>query len=419
MKKRTGLLIFLFCLMAGGILSVKPSKAVEWNEKKMTTVKKGAFTFRAFFSKDKKKAWIYEVVVKPKKGSTKTLKFPTKIKGKSVTKLGHSEDLGEDGEFYSNIFNVIIEEAHDCDGYRSSIKKIQKLVIPKTVKEFTHGTFSGMHALKNVTLPAKVKELPVSLFYGCRKLKSVTLPNKLEEFSISAFSDCPSIKTMKISKSNKKFQIKKGMVLSKDYSDLYWVLPKTNKVTLPNKVETILSGAFWDCGVEKLSLPDSVTELQGRSLNCVSLKDVRVKGTNPIYARDGQCIYDKTNGELAVAIAKDEKVVISSKVTELNENSSLVGTSRLERVDIPASVKRVVEDWMFFPDVGCKVYFHSLTPPQIVAELPGYMLCRYPFANPVYVPAAAKDAYIKWADDHNGLSEMEKRYDPFMHLYTF
>ena len=56
---------------------------------------------------------------------------------------------------------MIIEEAHDCDGYRSSIKKIQKLVIPKTVKEFTHGTFSGMHALKNVTLPAKVKELPV------------------------------------------------------------------------------------------------------------------------------------------------------------------------------------------------------------------------------------------------------------------
>ena len=59
MKKRTGLLIFLFCLMAGGILSVKPSKAVEWNEKKMTTVKKGAFTFRAFFSKDKKKAATY------------------------------------------------------------------------------------------------------------------------------------------------------------------------------------------------------------------------------------------------------------------------------------------------------------------------------------------------------------------------
>lgn len=419
MKKRTGLIIFLFCLMAGGILSGKPSKAAEWNEKKMTTVKKGAFTFRAHFSKDKKKAWIYEVVVKPKKGSTKTLKFPAKIKGKPVTKLGHSEELGEDEEFYSNIFDVVIEEAHDCDGYRSSMKKIGKVVIPKTVKEFTHGTFSGLHALKKVTLPAKVKELPVSLFYGCPKLKSVTLPKQLKEFTIAAFADCPSIKTMKISKSNKKIQIKKGMVLSKDSKELYWVLPGIDKVTLPNKMEWIHTGAFEDCGVEKLMLPASVTNLEGRSLNCATLTDVRVQAANPLYARDGQCIYDKTNGELAVAIAKDEKVVISSKVTELNENSSLAGTSRLERVDIPASVKRVVEDWMFFPDVGCKVYFHSLTPPQIVAELPGYILCRYPFANPVYVPAAAKDAYIKWAEDHNGFPEMEKRYDPFMHLYTF
>lgn len=419
MKKRIGFLLFLFCLMAGGFLSVKPSKAVEWNEKKMTTVKKGAFTFRAYFSKDKKKAWIYEVVVKPKKGSTKTLKFPAKIKGKPVIKLGHSEELGEDEEFYSNIFDVVIEEAHDCDGYRTSIKKIQKLVIPKTVKEFTHGTFSGLHALKKVTLPAKVKELPVSLFYGCEKLKSVTLPKKLEEFSISSFADCPSIKTMKISKSNKKFQIKKGMVLSKDSTELYWVLPMTNKVTLPNKMEWIHTGAFGDCGVEKLMLPASTTNLEGGSLTCVSLTDVRVNAKNPVYARDGQCIYDKTNGELAVAIAKNEKVVISSKVTELNENSSLVGTSRLERVDIPASVKRVVEGWMFFPDVGCKVYFHSLTPPQIVAELPGYMLCRYPFANPVYVPAAAKDAYIQWAKDHEGLPEEERRYEPFMNLNTF
>lgn len=419
MKKGIGILVFLFCLAAGGLFLGTSSKAVEWNENKTTVVKKGAFTFKAHFSTNKKQAWICEVVVKPKKGSTKTLKFPTKIKGKPVTKLGHSEELGEDEEFYSNIFDVVIEEAHDCDGYRTSIKKIQKVVIPKTVKKFTHGTFSGLHALKNVTLPANVKELPASLFYGCQKLKSVTLPKKLGEFSISAFADCPSIKTMKISKSNKKFQIKKGMVLSKDSTELYWVLPMIDKVTLPNKMEWIHTGAFGDCGVKKLMLPATTTNLEGGSLTCVSLTDVRVNAKNPVYARDGQCIYDKTNGELAVAIAKDEKVVISSKVTELNENSSLAGSSRLERVDIPASVKRVVEDWMFFSDVGCKVYFHSLTPPQIVAELPGYMLCRYPFANPVYVPAAAKDAYIKWAKDHEGLPEELRKYEPFMNLNTF
>lgn len=423
MAKKMGFLMLLLCLAAGGLLLAKPSKAAGWNENKMLTVKKGAFTFKAYFSKDKKKAWIYEVVVKPKKGSTKTLKFPARIKGKPVTKLGHSEKLGEDEEFYSNIFNVVIEEAHDCDGYRASIKKIQKLVIPKTVKEFTHGTFSGLHALKKVTLPAHVKELPVSLFYGCPKLKSVTLPNKLKEFCIDSFADCPSIRTMKISKSNKKFRIKKGVVLSKDNKNLYWVLPMTDKVSIPNQAERIWSGAFGDCGVEKLMLPASVQVLEAGALSCVALTDVRVDDNNPVYARDGQCIYHKSKGELAVAIAKEDKVVISSKVTELNENSSLAGSNRLDRVDIPVSVKRLVEGWMFFPNISCKVYFHSLTPPQIVAELPGYMLCRYPFANPVYVPAAAKDAYIKWAEEHDGLPEEIRNgkgsYEPFMDLHTF
>ena len=150
----------------------------------------------------KKEAWIYQVKVNSKKGSTKTLKFPSKIKGRKVTKLGWTEDMGEDNEFYRTIFGIWVEEAHDCDGYMYSLRKTQKLIIPKTVKELTNCCFSGLRALKQVTIPSGVKKIPRSAFYGCRKLKSVTLPKKLQEFDREVFADCPAISEMKLSKSN-------------------------------------------------------------------------------------------------------------------------------------------------------------------------------------------------------------------------
>ena len=404
MKKVVGVFAFLFCLTLG-VLSMQTTSeaATKWYEGQTMVVKKGAFTFKAHPAAGKKQAWIYYVKVDPKKGSTKTLKFPAKIKGRTVTKLGWTENMGEDAEFYKNIFNVWIEEAHDCDGYIRSLKKTQNLVIPKSVKEITNCAFSGMRSLKKVTIPSGIKKLSRSLFYGCRKLKTVNLPKKLQEFDKSVFLDCPSIKTMKISKSNKQIQIKNGAVLSKDGTRLIWILPTRKNYTIPRKVNTIAGWAFEDCEVKNLNLPATVTVLEANALYSPAMENVHLDSQNPVYAKDGQCVYDKKTGELITAIVKDDKIVISSKVTVLNDKGTMTGMSvrgELKRIDIPASVQKLVTGWMFFSNLDCKVYFHSLTPPQIEAIVPGWEYSALPCFNPVYVPAASKEAYAKWAEDH-------------------
>ena len=167
MKKMVMGFAFICCLVLGVQTSLtKARAATNWKEYKTLTVKKGAFTFKAHPSSQKKEAWIYQVKVNSKKGSTKTLKFPSKIKGRKVTKLGWTEDMGEDNEFYRTIFGIWVEEAHDCDGYMYSLRKTQKLIIPKTVKELTNCCFSGLRALKQVTIPSGVKKIPRSAFYG-------------------------------------------------------------------------------------------------------------------------------------------------------------------------------------------------------------------------------------------------------------
>ena len=255
--------------------------------------------------------------------------------------------MGEDAEFYKNIFNVWIEEAHDCDGYIRSLKKTQNLVIPKSVKEITNCAFSGMRSLKKVTIPSGIKKISRSMFYGCRKLQTVNLPKKLQEFDKSVFLDCPAIKTMKISKSNKQIQIKNGAVLSKDGTRLIWILPTRKNYTIPRKVNTIAGCAFEDCEVKNLNLPATVTVLEANALYSPSMENVHVDSQNPVYAKDGQCVYDKKTGELITAIVKDDKIVISSKVTVLNDKGTMTGMSvrgELKRIDIPAS-KEAYAKW--------------------------------------------------------------------------
>ncbi len=429
MKKAMGFMLFLLCLTVGGlVMGTSSDAAVQWLEGETIVVKKGPFTFKAHPDLNEKQAWIYYVKVSPKKGSTKTLKFPTKIKGRKVTKLGWTENLGEEVDFYKNIFNVWVEEAHGCDGAKASIMKIQKMVIPKSVTEITNCTFSGMRTLKKVTLPNNLKTLSRSMFYGCKKLKTVTLPKKLTEFDTDVFADCPSIKTMKISKSNKKFVSKSGMLLSKNQKKLIWVLPTKKKVKIPNKVVCIQVNAFRDCCVKKVTIPAKVTELEQRALYAPSVKDIRVDSGNPVYARDGQCVYNKINGELAVVIVKDKKVKISSKVTLLNGKVSMAGASmddRLERVDIPASVKMLETYWMFFHTTSCKIYFHSMTPPEVHELLPCEHISILPIFNPVYVPEGTKEVYEKWSKYHNihdpalDAKYNGKLYLGFMDLHTF
>ena len=125
-----------------------------------------------------------------------------------------------------------------------SLRKTQKLIIPKTVKELTNCCFSGLRALKQVTIPSGVKKIPRSAFYGCRKLKSVTLPKKLQEFDREVFADCPAISEMKLSKSNKTYKVEKGAVLSKDGKQLYWVLPAKKKYTISSKTSSIDTNAL-------------------------------------------------------------------------------------------------------------------------------------------------------------------------------
>lgn len=366
-KIANGIVIFMLLAVCGIFTGAAEGKAVTWS-KKTYTVTKGKFKFYAHLSKNKKKSWVYLVKPKKKKASPTSLKFPKKIKKAAVTRIGADMSIMGDGdnEFYKNIFDVWVEYAHGCDGYCRANSKIKTMSLPPALTQIDYTSFSGMSALTKVRIPDKVKVLHAETFYGCRKLKEVKLPKNLSSFSnYLCFDDCPKLDKVTLSRKNKKYTVSNDILMSKDNKTLIWAIPKKTTITVPNTIETIESGAFFNSQVKNIKLGKYVTNLKSGSIMGTKIETISIDEENPAYAVDGQCIYNKRDASLVVGIAKNAQLVISDKVKKLTGTASLCGSlsedRQLHLLDIPASVIWLGKNWDEVLSVSglAKVYFRG------------------------------------------------------------
>lgn len=259
-----------------------------------------------------------------------------------------------------------------------------------------------MHSLKKVKIPDKVKELEGETFYGCKKLQEVKLSKKLVKLEpYTCFDDCPKLNKVTLSKANKHLKIENNTLLTKDGKNLIWVIPKKKNISVPDTVEIIETGAFYSSQAKKIHLGKRVIELQTDCLSGTKIETIDVDKENPVYAKDGQCIYRKDDGALVIGVAKQAKLVISNKVQKLTREATLCGTLSEDRelylLDIPSSVTWLGKEWVFALPVSAlgKVYYRSVTPPQLEksgndgdAQL--QIFCE------IYVPKQSLAAYQNW-----------------------
>ncbi len=408
MKKRwLGIMgAVLLSAAIGGLAGAEESRAetaeTVWNTGETATVTKGQFKFYAYLSSEGDQSWVYKVTGKQKKvKSPKKLVFPKKINGAAVTKVGSATT----DDFTKSIFDVWVEHAHDADGYTPLLEKISEMTLPDTVTEIVNSAFSGMHALTSVKIPDKVEVLPGSVFYGSKNLKKLQLPKNLKEIDIySGFDDCPKLSVITLSQKNPNFSVKNKMLLSKDKKKLVWVLPAKKKVTVPDTVEEIGENSFLRSQVTEVKLGKNVSILPSMCLNSKKVKKITLDKKNKSLAKDGQCIYHREDNSFAVGIAKNKKLVISSKITKITEDYSICGVrlskaqggaGLLKRLDIPASVTQLGANWIR-PFDADKVYFHNPTPPQLDKEGMEEGYAQLPVFCEIYVPKESLQAYRDW-----------------------
>ena len=235
------------------------------------------------------------------------------------------------------------------------------------------------------------------------QIEAASFSKNMQSIASSAFLHSNQVKTFSCPKSNKTFAVKKGMLMTKSGKTLVLVPNKMKKIRIPTSVKTIKAKAFNGSQATSIVIPKSVKKIEAKALSSKKVTKVSLSSKNKIYKMANNCIYRKSDGLLAGVIAKTKKVSIPSKVKVIDDTVSVMGKiGTKNQVHIPKSVNKVVERWMFYGDAT--VYFHGMKPPVIVSEYNGNEFTALPIFNKVYVPKKAKNTYIKWAKDRDGLT---------------
>lgn len=419
------LIVLLAVLFIPGIANAKTEKEYQanlWNFKQTIKKSSGAFTYYAYPSKNQKEAWIYKIQVKSGKNCGK-LSIPSKLENKKVTRLGSRERqyLKKSDDQLLNIFGIGAEPWHNSAGRSPKTKKIKKLILPNTVKVIQPTAFSGMSSIKTVKIPKKVKILGAYVFFGCNNLRSADLPAGLKTLDTLAFGDCPKLTKLNLSSKNNAYQIKDKCVITKK-NELVYTMAGGQTFQIPEGVEVIKTYAFHNCTSATVNIPASVKKIEASAFmkpygekEKPNIKNITVDAKNSVYARDGQCIYNKINKSLSVAIPDEKGILyISDQVECLTEEQSIAGIdylkSELTKVVFPETLKTVVDNG-FANLRGEKTYFKGKNPPSLVKEKT-QKTYGPPSHTHVYVPEGAEEAYRQWYKQY-------KEYEWISGLETF
>lgn len=91
----------------------------------------------------------------------------------------------------------IIEGTEEIGEYAFQESKIEKLILPSSIKKINDAVFYKCQSLYSIILSENLKYIGDNAFRGCILLEEITLPEKVEEIYGNAFQDCSKIRKIK------------------------------------------------------------------------------------------------------------------------------------------------------------------------------------------------------------------------------
>ena len=183
--------------------------------------------------------------------------------------------------------------------------------------------------LSSITLPAPVASIGDYAFYGCN-LVSVIIPASVTNIGIFAFFGCP-LSSITVDSNNTAYTSVDEVLFDKSQTTLIQSsLGIGASYAITNSVTNILDYAFYDCNLESITIPSSVTSIGSDTFfGCVSLFSVTIP--NSITEIGDQVFYGCTSLT---------NVTMSNGVTRIG-NQAFAGCSKLPSVTIPNSVTSI------------------------------------------------------------------------------
>ena len=220
------------------------------------------------------------------------VEIPQAFNGKPVTGVFFDSSYPWDG-VKKVIFSDNVRSVRKTPLYNIPVEEI---VLGANTTDLDRSLFANCTSLKKVTLGEGLKELPNYLFDNCSSLSEVILNDQLESIGDFAFSDCLSLKSLSI----------------------------------PNSLKTIGNNAFYQSGIEELTLPLTMNKIAKNAFsNCYALTNIQL----PEYVTTlGDYIFKNCTSL--------DNVTLPMNVTSVPEYT-FQGCENLSNVELPEGITEI------------------------------------------------------------------------------
>ena len=161
--------------------------------------------------------------------------------------------------------------------------------LPEGLKEIGHGAFSHCALLTTINLPEGLTKIEDWAFGGCYKLTGIDLPSTLTSLgsafkftAIESISIPDGITYFNFENCYKLKNVKLPNNLTKIYQDAFRNCLSLTSIELPESLKVIEKDAFAYSGLEQITLPANLKEIEENILaGCRNLADVYSQITDP------------------------------------------------------------------------------------------------------------------------------------------
>lgn len=264
----------------------------------------------------------------------------------SVIKIGDYAFAG-----CSSLSSVVLPEGLQSIGTGgfSGCTSLASISIPSTVKELGTRSFSACSQIKNISLSLGLEIMGDYCFSGCTSLEAITIPSSVLILGSYCFSGCTKITSMSLPSGITEigeFCFNECIALeSLELPSGLNALPssfisgckKLISLTIPETVTILGPKCFSGCFIEKLRIPQSVTNVSGDFLdenpNIKSIEfDANIKYIPTVYQNQ-----QRITAGCFVECQALESVIITSPITKLPDYC-FKECIALKNVSIPNSV---------------------------------------------------------------------------------
>ena len=275
----------------------------------------------------------------------------------SVTSIASSAFV-----YCTNLYNLTIDEAN-------TVYEVEDGII-YTKDNSTLIMLAPMATRKEVTIREGVKSLGEASLSMCTSMTTLNLPSSLKYITGKAFpGSVATIETINIPTTNPYYYAEDGYIYSKDGTELVYVVPTKNTISINKDVKTIKEGAmYFIAKATEIVIPDNVSTIEGEAFRYGSNKlikidigkgvsnlshlfkgwggidnaknlEITIDSENPYYKVENNLILTKDGKKVITFCNKNVQMQVVPEGVEKIETQAFADFSAATEIELPSTLK--------------------------------------------------------------------------------